>query len=76
MAWRSDAGINDDRNSGLLDDDAEEVSGLQSFIGSDRCAERHHCSRTCLLEMFTKSRVSLAVWKHYESEFDELFRGL
>ena len=75
MAGCTDARIYHHGYIGLFDNDTEEVSGLQSFIGPDRCSERHDGSGTRFFQVLAKSRVGLAIRKYHEAKFYQLFCG-
>lgn len=46
---------------------------LQSFIGSDRCSQRHYRGGSRFFQLFAKHRICLAIGEHDESEFHQFF---
>ncbi len=75
VAWGSDAGVDDDRHDGLLDDNAELVAGLEALMGADGGAEGHDGGRADLLEASCEDGVGVDVGKDGESLADETFGG-
>ena len=50
VAWASDSGIDDDRDSGLVDYDFDLAPGFDPLIGADRCPEGHYRCRADILQ--------------------------
>ena len=76
MARSSDTGIHYHRHVALLDDDAQEVAGLQSLVRTDGGSQRHHRSGSGFFQTLAEGRVGLAVGQYHETEFHEFFRSL
>ena len=76
MTGCSDTGIHYYRHVGLLDDDAQEITGLQSLVCPDGCSQRHDCGRSGFFQMFAKRRVGLTIRQYDKAQLHQLLRGL
>ena len=76
MAWRADAGVDHDRDGGLLDDDANLIASLDAPIGSNGSAERHDCGRADVLQPLGQHRVGVDVRQYGEALGNKCLGGI
>ena len=71
----ADAGIDDDRHAGLLDDDAHLLQRLEALAGPDRRPERHDRDGADLLQLLREHWVGIDVGEDLEALTHEHPRG-
>ena len=76
MAGDAEAGVDDDGDDGLLDDDADLVAGDEAAVRADGRAERHDGGGADFLEAFGEDGIGVDVREDGESFFDKDFSGL
>lgn len=69
------AGVNNDGDGGLLDDDADEITGAQSQIAPDGRPEGHDGGGTGALKVPGENGIGVNVGKDDEAVADKLFAG-
>ena len=74
--FSADSGIHHHRYPGLLDDDAQEVTRLESFIRAYGGSQRHHGCRARFLQLAAEDGVGLAVGEDDEPHLHQPFRCL
>ena len=72
----ADAGVEDHRHAGLLDDEAQVVRVEDALPGADGRAERHHRGAADVLEAAGQDGIVGRVGEHDEAVVDELLGGL
>ena len=71
----ADAGVEDHRHAGLLDDQAQVVRVVDPHAAADRRAERHHRRAAGVLEPARQDRVVVGVGEHDEAVGHQLLGG-
>ena len=75
MARGAEAGVDDDGDAGLFDDDGDLRARFESAITPDGRAQRHDRGRTGVFEAFGQNGIGVDVGEHGESFGGENFRG-
>ena len=70
------AGVDDDGDAGLLDDDADFLGGVDALAGADGGAEGHDRCAANLLKLIGEDGVGVDVGEDDESVIDKLLGGL
>ena len=74
LAWRAEAGVDDDRHGRLFDDDFDLRARFDAAVAADRRTERHHGRGAHILQTLRQNRVGIDVWQHGEAFLHEDLR--